>query len=179
MEICGEVCTLRVLPNLDRQYLEKFQAWKKDEQLTREMLVPAKELSLDEVNEWYQQNATDPNQIFFCMFDNEDNELIGGTRLREIDRVSATAEFGIYIGEKHRRGRGIGREAMHLTLNHGFQALELHKITLRVSGGHRPALMMYQAAGFVEEGYQKEQFFDGTFRHDVVLMGLLARNYAL
>jgi len=104
------------------------------------------------------------------------DELLGEVRLDGIDRVDAHATFRMSMRAGH-RGRGLGSEAIGLTLDHAFAAepggLGLHRVDLRVLGLNQRARMLYESHGFVEEGRLREVHRDGDFWTDVIVMAVL------
>ncbi|MBI4971505.1 MAG: GNAT family N-acetyltransferase [Candidatus Omnitrophica bacterium] len=64
-----------------------------------------------------------------------------------------------------------------MLLDHAFNRLNLHRVRLGVVDQNKPALKTYTKMGFRIEGKAREQFFvDGKFR-DVILMGILDREF--
>ena len=103
----------------------------------------------------------------------ETDTPVGSVYLQNIDPVHKNAEFGIFIGEACALGKGYGTEAASLIVAHGFDALGLHKIYLRVLTDNERAIASYIHAGFAVEGVMKDEIFvDGAFR-DVTRMALL------
>ena len=100
----------------------------------------------------------------FIIWVREGQHPIGSVYLRDIDREAEQAEFVIFIGEEEWLGRGIGEEAAKLILDYGFEELGLHKIKLRVLADNKRAIASYQKAGFVEEGYFRDELLlDGKY----------------
>ncbi len=89
----------------------------------------------------------------------EDWVHIGNTGIHRLIRSTVQAEFGILIGEKSYWNQGFGREATRLTLQHGFDDLNLHRIFLRVYANNPRAIACYKAAGFVQEGVLARSYF--------------------
>lgn len=82
---------------------------------------------------------------------------IGSVYLRDIDLGNRKAEFGIFIGEKECLGKGYGTEATELILKYAFQELGIHKVRLRVFASNEGAIECYKKAGFIQEGYFKDE----------------------
>jgi UDP-4-amino-4,6-dideoxy-N-acetyl-beta-L-altrosamine N-acetyltransferase len=101
------------------------------------------------------------------------NQSIGSVYLRDIDRVNNKAEFGIFIGEIEYIGKGYGTEALQLILNYGFKELFLNKIFLRVLANNTRAVKSYEKAGFVQEGYFKQEVLIDQVYADVIFMARL------
>lgn len=71
----------------------------------------------------------------------------------------------------------MGRAAQALGLDVAFDDLGLHKVTAEVLADNEVALKAQASAGFRREGYLREQAIkDGRFR-DVVVLGILEREW--
>lgn len=73
----------------------------------------------------------------------------GTTFLKNIDFINKKAEFGIFIGEKAFRGRGIGSIAASKMVEIGFKKLGLNSIYLMVFSTNIAAIKSYIKTGFV------------------------------
>lgn len=103
---------------------------------------------------------------------------LGSVYIRDIDRKNRKAEYGIFIGEESARGRGVGTAAAKLMLDYCFREEKLHRVFLRVLADNVQAIRSYEKAGFQREAYLREsEFLDGEYR-DIVLMGILDREYS-
>lgn len=114
-------------------------------------------------------------QMVIC--DSADDRPLGSVYIRDIDRKHSKAEYGIFIGEADARGRGVGTAAAKLMLRYCFEEERLHRIYLRALADNGQAIRSYEKAGFVREGYLREDVFvDGKYR-DVVWMAILAKDW--
>lgn len=103
----------------------------------------------------------------------EGGEPVGSVYLRDIDNTHHKAEYGIFIGEKEALGKGFGTEAARLTISYAFEELGLHKVMLRVLADNERAKKSYEKAGFVQEGYLKDEVFLENQYKDVLLMAII------
>ena len=76
-----------------------------------------------------------------------DGRPVGSTYLRDIDREKSSAEYGVFIGEDV-RGRGIGTEALRLTLDKVRNELGLKRIIARAIEGNAASINCFLHAGF-------------------------------
>ena len=153
----------------------KISKWKSDPNLANLILSTSKLTSVSDAITWIQENSRDPNQrINGVYLLNENNELIGITRLMFIDFVSGVAEFGFYIGDETKRGLGYGNIALQLTIDQAFKDLKLRKLFLRVSANNEKALNLYLKYNFIKEGLLKEHYYNLDFNRfeDIIYMSL-------
>lgn len=123
--------------------------------------------------DWFDAIRRRSDVVIFGIRLLDDDRLIGSCQLHEIDSRSRSAELQIRIGDDRDRGRGYGAEALELLLKHGFDDLNLRRVSLRVFATNERAIRAYEAAGFVEEGRLREAaYLDGAFV-DVVVMARL------
>lgn len=99
-----------------------------------------------------------------------DGRIIGTCALFNRDDIARTAELGITIGDKAYWGRGYGSEAIALLVGYGHEKLNLRRIWLRVHGRNERAIRAYAAAGFIEEGRQRDHVWSDGAYDDLVLM---------
>jgi len=99
--------------------------------------------------------------------------LIGQCGLFQFDHVARTCALGITIGDKALWGKGYGREAVRLLLDHAFRLRNFRKVWLTVWGNNERAIRSYRACGFVEEGRLREHVWSNGAYHDLIYMGVL------
>ena len=173
----GEMVTLRPLRRSD---MERSIKWRNDPE-TREMVMgyhfPVTESTEEK---WYEDAMNDQtgNRVIYAIEARSDGGHVGFIYLNQIDWISRTANFGIVIGDKDRRGDGLGPEAMHLFFRYAFHGLNLRRICLQVCELNHNAISVYKRFGFKEEGVLREHVYFGGRYHDVVCMALFAQEYA-
>ncbi|MDE6845525.1 MAG: GNAT family N-acetyltransferase [Lachnospiraceae bacterium] len=84
-------------------------------------------------------------QFIICLSDERE---IGSVYLRDIDRETGTAEYGIFIGEEDALGRGYGTKTAKEALKHAFTTLALNRVFLRFLSDNIGARKSYSRAGF-------------------------------
>lgn len=119
---------------------------------------------------WIETMVKTKRVVQFIITEKSNNRDIGSVYLRDIDYENSKAEYGIFIGEEDALGRGFGTEAAKLMLKYAFEKLSLHKIMLRVFADNTRAVQSYINAGFVQEGYFKEEVkINGVYK-DIIFM---------
>lgn len=110
-------------------------------------------------------------QMMIC--EKETGKPVGSVYIRDIDHTHHKGEYGIFIGEESARGKGVGTSAAKLMIEYGFKELGLHRIYLRVLSGNDQAVRSYEKAGFVREGYLKDDAYINGKYVDIVWMAIV------
>lgn len=122
---------------------------------------------------WYDKYSSDDTRIEFIMISKDNGFKIGTIGLSSIDYKNQKAEFGILIGERQERGKGLAYEASNAVLNYAISELNLHKIKLEVFSDNILAIKLYTKLGFKEEGILRQEIFKKAAFKDVTIMALL------
>lgn len=101
----------------------------------------------------------------------------GLVTLKGLSSPQKRGQLGWYIGEAEARGRGGGRAAHALALEDAF-GLGLRRVWSEVIAGNETALKAQLAAGFRREGYLRRHAWKYGESRDVVVMGVLAEEWA-
>lgn len=143
---------------------DKIAKWKSDPTLANLIMSNSTAVSVNDAIDWIQKNTSDPNQRLNGIYlENGCNkELLGITRLMFIDFSSEVAELGIYLGDETKRGIGLGKKAMQLTVDQAFKQLKLRKLFLKVNANNEKALTFYLKYKFKTEGILKEHYYNSN-----------------
>lgn len=167
--ISEEVISLRPIVVEDT---EMIVAWRNNPRV-RENFVYRENFTNETHMKWMKEQVFTGKVVQFIIEVATTKAPIGSVFLRDVDQQNKKAEFGIFIGEDSARGRGYGTEAARLILGYAWKTMQLHKIFLRVFAANQGAIKSYRKAGFVEEGYFRDDVkIDGTF-YDMVFMASL------
>lgn len=139
--------------------LDRIHAWHNDASLYDFLIGTCRFPDRDATRRWLDEciAATDRRCFAICVAPDgvdADERHVGNLYLRTIGagrRRSRDAELEIFLGAARDRGRGIGRRAVSLALQHAFGELGLESVFLRVLARNEPAIRVYRACGFVEE----------------------------
>ena len=170
--IYGERIRLRAITRAD---LPLFVEWLNDSEVTHG-LIHYLPFSLEDEESWFEGMRKTPQEEHPLMIDicsEEGWEAIGDCGLFDIDWRIRQAEFGIVIGAKQHWNKGYGTEALKLMIQHGFNALNLNRIHLRVYETNPRAIRSYEKAGLTLEGRKRQAHFDNGKYIDVLLMSIL------
>ena len=172
--IIGENLYLRPLEEADAPM---YVRWLNDPEVSRYLEMGRFPLNLLRERDYIQGLYADQSNMNLAIVLKDDDRHIGSVGLHQIHPANPSAVFGIFIGEKDCWEKGYGTEAARLMLRHGFQALNLNRIHLRVFEFNMRAVRTYEKAGFVQEGVlRQEHYAEGSY-HNVVLMGILREDW--
>lgn len=102
---------------------------------------------------------------------------LGQAGLHQLHQRSRVGRLACIIGTREDMGRGFGSAAIRAVLDHAFGPLDLHKVWLMCFRTNARGRRTYARLGFVEEGILREEYFHEDGWHDMVRMGLLAREH--
>lgn len=143
--------------------IDNIVRWRNSEQVRRYFIFRGDFTHENQVK-WLKEHVEtgEVAQMIICLAEND--KPIGCVYIRDIDNKNKKGEYGIFIGEDDARGHGVGTKAAGLMLKYGFEELGLHRIYLRALEGNDRAVRSYEKAGFVREGFLKDDVcIDGEF----------------
>jgi RimJ/RimL family protein N-acetyltransferase len=105
----------------------------------------------------------------------DDGELVGAVGLT-IEREDERAELGYWIAVPW-WGHGYATEAAAALVGYGFEQLHLHRIVARHFGSNPASGRVMQKVGMVQEGVLREHFVKWGEWEDIIVYGVLARDY--
>ena len=174
--LAGRVASLRPLRASDRAISVR---WRNDAEIRDNVLGYRFPVTEEMEAHWVDGVLKDQSRtrVVLAIEDKADGAFVGLVYLNDIDWFVRNAEFGILIGERSRQGRGLAKDALALVACYAFRTLNLNRLYLRVVSFNKRALRLYRSFGFVEEGVQRHHAFLRGRYYDVVLMGLLRREF--
>lgn len=117
--------------------------------------------------------ATRDDRADWAIIDLETEEYVGEIVLNDLEEDDASMNFRIALNPGH-PGRGFGTEATRAVLDHAFDRIQLHRVSLDVFSFNPRAQRSYEKAGFRYEGRQRDtMFWDGEWV-DSILMAVLS-----
>lgn len=174
--IYGERIRLRAV---EREDVKKFFEWVNDPEVTYGLTLYLP-MSMTDEERWFERamnRAPDEKPLAIELRDGDDWHLIGNCTFFNMDTMVHSAEIGIMIGDKSVWNQGLGTETISLLLRHGFETLNLNRISLTVYSDNPRARRTYEKAGFIHEGTLREARYRTGRYGDVELMSVLRREW--
>ena len=167
--IAGEHVILRAF---EREDAERCYRWMNDPNIVR-TLKSRYPIAFSNEVEWLDR-AMQASQVerHFAIERKDDRSHIGNASIHDIDWVSRTGWFGLFIGEPTAWNRGFGGDAIHTLMRFAFEEMNLVKLRINVFDYNERAKHVLLGHGFVEEGTLKRDFYrEGTY-HDIVILSV-------
>jgi len=128
--------------DLNRTYLK----WLNDRAVNRYMAKQT--YRFEDIVNYYDRLISQPKKnIFFAVCDGKSKKAIGTATLTNLKKGNAC--FGMMIGDRRFRGRGLGELATRSVCSYGFRQLGIRKIKLDVLVSNKAAVKAFQKTGFV------------------------------
>ena len=167
----------------DRLYLspinvgdaETYTQWINDFDVTVNLLSTPSIYTLEKEREILERLSKEGTNL--AIIDKLTDRVIGNCGLMNIDHISRKAELGIFIGDKEFWGKGYGTEAIELTLDFGFNVLNLNNIMLIVHSFNKRAIHCYEKSGFKLIGKRRQGIIMGSETYDECYMDILASEF--
>ncbi|MBA5850363.1 GNAT family N-acetyltransferase [Clostridium sp. cel8] len=167
-----------ILTSFKEDDIKTLDTWYNDVSFLRNYdMISAFPRSSDELKPMIEDVKKSQDKFIFAVRNLSNDKLIGVTGYEDILWNNGTATVYIGLGDPSNRGQGIGYEALNLTLEFGFEELNLHKIQLTVLSYNTPAIKLYEKTGFKKEGTYREFIHRDNKRYDMYLYGILRREW--
>ncbi|WP_079507832.1 GNAT family N-acetyltransferase [Mesobacillus jeotgali] len=153
------------LLNLNRSYLRKWLPWVDGIQSPQQIFS---------VIQMWEKNSQEGSSFHFGI--RFRGVLAGSISLHAIDWTNSQASIGYYIGEKW-QGRGITLRTVKAVINHAFYGHGLNRLEIRCGKDNQKSKAIPVKLGFRQEGIIRDgEYLNGNF-HDLIVYGLLAREW--
>jgi len=165
--IAGEHVILRAF---ERDDADRCYRWMNDPNIVRTLKTRYPIAFQNEV-EWLER-AMNPtaNDRHFAIERKDDRSHVGNASIHDIEWVSRTGWFGLFIGEPAAWNRGFGGDAIQTLVRFAFDEMNLVKLRINVFDYNERAKHILVGQGFVQEGKLQRDFYrDGAY-HDIVIL---------
>ncbi|GGF91459.1 GNAT family N-acetyltransferase [Paenibacillus abyssi] len=109
----------------------------------------------------------------------EDHVHIGNISLQDIHFINRTADFAIVLGEKKYWNKGYASEAAKLIIAHGFQELNLNRISCGTYHTNVGMQRLAESLGFIKEGVRRQAAYKQNQYIDVIEYGILRNEWLI
>lgn len=168
---------LRLRP-VSENDVDDILGWVNDQDIVGNLAAFAgKALTRDEELAWVRKVLTSSDERVFTALRASDGLYLGQVGLHQIYWRSKVARASAIVCSREQMGKGYGSAALAALLDVAFHELALHKVWLMVFEKNERSRRTYQRLGFVEEGVLRDEYFHQGAWHNMVRMGLLAKEW--
>ncbi len=156
---------------------ERLYRWINDREVTR-TLMARYPYSMTFEREWIA-DVTKKSAFtdVVLAIETKEDVHIGSCGLHHGRPEDRWSELGIMIGDKEYWNRGYGSDAMLTLVRFGFEQMNLHRIALGVFAFNDRAQAVYRKVGFVEEGRERDGYYQDGRYWDVLRMSILREEW--
>jgi len=167
--IAGDQVILRALEAHD---LDRCYRWMNDPNIIR-TLKSRYPMPFQQEAQWLESAVSGGvNERHFAVEQRDDRSHIGNASIHDIDWISRTAAFGMFIGEPGAWNRGFGTDAIRTLVRFAFDEMNLRKLRVNVFDYNERARHVLEAVGFVQEGKLEREFYREGSYHDIVILSI-------
>lgn len=113
----------------------------------------------------FEEASDSDESVEFTVRTRDEDALIGMASILDIDHKNQIGEVALGILRGDNRGKGFGKEALHLIVEYAFNQLNIRKLVLRVVAYNEAAIHLYEAYGFEQEAqFKSEVFHQGEWK---------------
>lgn len=118
------------------------------------------------------------NRIIRFAIETLEGDYVGGLSFHSRDEKNGKFSFGVIVDRPH-RGRGYGRDAVHILLRYGFWEQRYQKCNSSCAHSNEASIWLHRKLGFLEEGRRRRQWFYNGEYYDEILFGLTREEFDL
>lgn len=134
-------------------------------------------MMLKDMQIYFDSVISSKDNLILAICDRETDKHIGNVSILDIDLFNQSGEFAIILGDKNFWGKGLGKEAAELIIDHAFRELNLRRIYCGTLDTNVGMQNLAEKLGFTKEGTsRKAQFKNGNF-HDTYEYGILKEEW--
>lgn len=165
-----------ILEPLEQKHLTlEYISWLNDKDITKYNSHGIFPNTLQKTQD-YINSSQNSSQITFAIIDKETLIHIGNASIYKIDFINSNADISIIIGNKKFWGKGYGKEAFSILIQHCFNKLNLHKVTAGTTSDNIGMQKILEKLNFNKEGIIVESIKRDLQFFDIYLYGLINRS---
>ncbi len=163
----GDVIYLR--PLQERDIEGTYDKWLNDKEVCEGNAHHTYPVTREDILKYIRYALTNKTELILAIVDKKTHKHIGNVALQGITSIHRNAELSILIGEKEFWGKGCGKEACRLIVEHGFSALNLHRIWVGTDQTNIGMQKLAESLGMQYEGRHRDAVFkNGGYRDELV-----------
>jgi [ribosomal protein S5]-alanine N-acetyltransferase len=171
----GETISLRALSEKDIE--GHYRYWLNDPEIVQYNSHGRFPMTPEKLLNFVQAALQSNTSLVLAVIDTKTEKHIGNISLQNINWIDRNAEIAFLLGEKDFWGKGVMYEAGALLINHGFTALNLHRIHCGTSSDNKGMQKLAEKLAMKKEGIRREAIFNNGIYHDIIEYGILKEDF--
>lgn len=149
-------------------------AWRNSDAVAPFMYADHK-ITQAEHDRWFASLAGSSDRRYWIV--ELDGAPVGLANIVRIDAANRRCEWAYYLADPAVRGRGVGSCVEFMVLDYVFETLGLDKLWCEVLVENEGVWRLHQSFGFTREALYRRHVYKAGQPHDVVGLGLLAKEW--
>jgi RimJ/RimL family protein N-acetyltransferase len=176
-DIRGRLVRLRPMQRADLAHLHR---WLNDHDVMQYWDGRDHPATFDRVEARFRKSVegTDRESERYMIESLEDERVIGMAQHGRVHPRARHAQVDLLIGDPAYRDAGFGTDAMRMMVQHLFESLRVHRVWLTLRASNVRAMRGAEKVGFTREGVLREHDMLEGQLVDVVVYGMLAREWS-
>jgi RimJ/RimL family protein N-acetyltransferase len=176
--IDGEKIILRNIEITDCN--EKYISWLNDKEVNQYLESRLTVQTIETIQKFVLNIINSEDTYMFAIINKKTNKHIGNIKIGPIHPIYKNTFIGYLIGEKECWGKGMGTEAVYLTIKFCFDILGLHKVSAGIVASNIASSKILEKMGFQREACLRDAvLLDNEQYTDVYYFGLLVNESAV
>lgn len=172
MNLHGNKIVLRALEVQDMPFLREMI---NDPEMEKMVVGWSFPVSEKQQLDWYNRIIGDNINIRFAI--EYENRFVGVSTLTHIDWKNRAAHQGIKLCKDTPKGKGIGTEAVMVTMKYAFEELQLNRLYGSILEYNIASQKLYTKCGWKIEGTYRQSVFKNNEYHDELAVSILRGEY--
>ncbi len=171
----GEIVILRQ-PDIEKDVMQgHWHSWFNDPVTTQYLVHGVFPVNRTQQADIVAREMADPTSLLLVVVDRETSRHIGVVCLKYINHILRSAELSIVFGDRSVKGAAL--EAVALLTKHGFDRLNLH----RISGGQHAGLWQWmnslELIGYQLDGYRQHYGIRDGEKYDIATYSITSERF--
>jgi UDP-4-amino-4,6-dideoxy-N-acetyl-beta-L-altrosamine N-acetyltransferase len=150
-------------------------AWRNQPEIRRWMYT-SHVIAPDEHDRWFAGALADPTRRYWIV--ELEGAPIGLANLADLSPIHRRTAWAYYLADSSVLGKGIGAYVEYFVIEYVFGELGLAKLCCEVLIENEAVWKLHEAFGFRREGLLRQHIWKDGAPSDVVVLGLLAQDWA-
>lgn len=154
-------------PLSESHLTETYASWLNDPEVTRHTRHGTSPYTLAKVRDYFEKIRDSEETIVFAIHLKENDLHVGNISLNDISWGNHSGEISILLGDRRYWGKGLGRDAVRLVIQFGFECCQLHRLWVGMTTTNAGMITIARSLGFQEEGVLKDALFKEGVYQDI------------